>query len=187
MAELFAMWSLLTYLRTNLNLLLHTTMKKSLKPVDSKKNPGLSKLPTEVRNKMGYAKKGMKMTYADGGSMAPKPVKVKKSMEQIKKEAPSMTYSRNMAPTTPVKKTMSSKYAPSVDAAGNPMSTFAKGGKKWIKDAIKNPGAFTKKAKSAGMSTSAYANKVTKPGSKASTTTKRQANLAKTLSKMKKK
>jgi len=30
----------------------------SLKPVDASKNPGLSKLPTEVRNKMGYAKKG---------------------------------------------------------------------------------------------------------------------------------
>jgi len=32
--------------------------KKNLKPVDKKKNPGLAKLPTEVRNKMGYMKKG---------------------------------------------------------------------------------------------------------------------------------
>ena len=31
---------------------------KNLKPVDKKKNPGLSKLPTKVRNKMGYMKKG---------------------------------------------------------------------------------------------------------------------------------
>jgi hypothetical protein len=30
----------------------------SLKEVDSSENPGLSKLPTEVRNKMGYMKKG---------------------------------------------------------------------------------------------------------------------------------
>jgi hypothetical protein len=30
----------------------------SLKPVDSSKNPGLAKLPTAVRNKMGYQKKG---------------------------------------------------------------------------------------------------------------------------------
>ena len=29
-----------------------------MKAVDSKKNPGLAKLPTEVRNKMGYMKKG---------------------------------------------------------------------------------------------------------------------------------
>jgi hypothetical protein len=30
----------------------------SLKPVNPSTNPGLSKLPTEVRNKMGYQKKG---------------------------------------------------------------------------------------------------------------------------------
>jgi len=29
-----------------------------MKPVDTKKNPGLAKLPTAVRNKMGYMKKG---------------------------------------------------------------------------------------------------------------------------------
>jgi hypothetical protein len=56
--------------------------------------------------------------------------------------------------------------------------------KRWIKGAIKRPGAFTAKAKRAGMSTSAYARKVTKSGSQASTRTKRQANLSKTLGKM---
>jgi len=30
----------------------------SMKSVDSSKNPGLAKLPTEIRNKMGYMKKG---------------------------------------------------------------------------------------------------------------------------------
>lgn len=30
----------------------------SLKAVDTAKNPGLSKLPTDVRNKMGYMKNG---------------------------------------------------------------------------------------------------------------------------------
>jgi hypothetical protein len=30
----------------------------ALKPVDKDSNPGLAKLPTEVRNKMGYMKKG---------------------------------------------------------------------------------------------------------------------------------
>lgn len=58
--------------------------------------------------------------------------------------------------------------------------------KKWIQKAIKHPGAFTKKAESAGKSVSAYAKQVTKKGSKASATTKRQANLAKTLSKLRK-
>jgi len=57
----------------------------------------------------------------------------------------------------------------------------------WIKGAIKKPGAFKAKAKKAGMSTGAYAKKVTKPGSKATASTKRQANLAKTLGRMRKK
>jgi len=35
------------------------TIKKSLKAVDSSKKPGLAKLPTEVRNKMGYAQNGI--------------------------------------------------------------------------------------------------------------------------------
>jgi len=59
--------------------------------------------------------------------------------------------------------------------------------KKWIQGAIKHPGAFKAKAKAAGMSTSAYASKVLKKGSGASTATKKQASLAKTLGKMRKK
>ena len=34
---------------------------KTMKPVDASKNPGLSKLPTEVRNKMGYMEDGGKV------------------------------------------------------------------------------------------------------------------------------
>ena len=37
----------------------------NMKPVDSEENPGLSKLPTEVRNKMGYMKKGGKVKHDD--------------------------------------------------------------------------------------------------------------------------
>tara|TARA_R100000687_G_C6300910_1_gene95859 strand:+ start:133 stop:327 length:195 start_codon:yes stop_codon:yes gene_type:complete len=59
--------------------------------------------------------------------------------------------------------------------------------KKWIKGAIKRPGAFRAKAKKSGMSTSAYAKKVLSKGSKASTRTKRQASLAQTLGKLRKK
>lgn len=47
-----------------------------------------------------------------------------------------------------------------------------------MKIKIKRPGAFTAKAKAAGMSVSAYATKVLKPGSKASALTKKQANFA---------
>ena len=62
----------------------------ALKEVDSSDNPGLSKLPTEVRNKMGYMKKGGMakkkmnmggMAYKEGGMMD------KKDMAQDKKTA----------------------------------------------------------------------------------------------------
>jgi len=37
-------------------------MGGSLKPVDKTEKPGLAKLPTSVRNKMGYQKNGGKMS-----------------------------------------------------------------------------------------------------------------------------
>ena len=45
------------------------TIKKSLKAVDSSKKPGLAKLPTEVRNKMGYQKDGGKTKMKAGGML----------------------------------------------------------------------------------------------------------------------
>ena len=39
----------------------------SLKSVDKEKNPGLAKLPTKVRNKMGYMKKGGRVRKFGGG------------------------------------------------------------------------------------------------------------------------
>jgi hypothetical protein len=54
----------------------------------------------------------------------------------------------------------------------------------WIADATKNKGGFKKKATAHDMSVAEYAAEVTKEGSKATTKTKRQANLAKTLQKM---
>jgi hypothetical protein len=55
--------------------------------------------------------------------------------------------------------------------------------KKWIQKAIKpeNRGKFTAQAKKAGMSVSEFADKALSKKSRASTTTKRRANLAKTL------
>lgn len=46
---------------------------------------------------------------------------------------------------------------------------------------IKHPGAFSAKAKKAGMSTGEMADKVTAPGSKESAATKKQAVLADNL------
>lgn len=57
-------------------------------------------------------------------------------------------------------------------------------GKKWIKGAIKHPGAFTKKAKAHNMSTSAFAKKVLANKDDFPAKTEKQAQLAKTLGKM---
>lgn len=54
----------------------------------------------------------------------------------------------------------------------------------WIAGAIKHPGAFSRKAKKAHKTTNQYAHSVLKKGSHSSDTTKRQARLALTLSKM---
>jgi hypothetical protein len=67
-----------------------------LKPVDSSKNPGLAKLPTEVRNKMGYMKNGGKAkpgTKEQRSAIAKKAIKGKdmgkpgKGFEKIAEKA----------------------------------------------------------------------------------------------------
>ena len=60
---------------------------------------------------------------------------------------------------------------------------MARAKKKWIQGAIKRPGALKRKAKRAGMSTSAYATKHAHDKGR----TGRQARLAKTLGKMRRK
>jgi hypothetical protein len=42
-------------------------------PVDKSKNPGLAKLPTDVRNKMGFMKKGGRVGLKEGSKGAIKP------------------------------------------------------------------------------------------------------------------
>jgi len=74
-----------------------------------------------------------------------------------------------------------------IKKGGSIDSAKMKKGGNWIQGAIKRPGAFSAKAKAAGKSTAAYAKSVLKEGSKASTRTKRQAALAQTLGKMRKK
>ncbi len=65
-----------------------------LKEVDSDSNPGLAKLPTEVRNKMGYMKKG-----GEAKAM------VKKEVEFMKKKgAPKSMIKHEMAEAKGMKK-----------------------------------------------------------------------------------
>lgn len=59
--------------------------------------------------------------------------------------------------------------------------------KKWIQEATsEHPGAFSKKAEKAGVSTSEYAAQVTANPDNYDERTVKQANLAKTLSKLRK-
>lgn len=63
---------------------------------------------------------------------------------------------------------------------------MAEGGK-WIQEATsKHPGAFSKKAEEAGMTTAEYADKVTANPDEYDPKTVKQANLAKTLTKLRK-
>jgi hypothetical protein len=60
-----------------------------MKPVDMKKNPGVAKLPTAVRNKMGFMKKGGE-THAEKGEMkkdvAQDKAMIKKAFKQHDKQ-----------------------------------------------------------------------------------------------------
>jgi hypothetical protein len=58
---------------------------------------------------------------------------------------------------------------------------------KWIQGAIKRPGALTEKAEKAGMTVKEYTAKVKANPEKYDERTRRQANLARTLSKLRKK
>ena len=72
-------------------------------------------------------------------------------------------------------------YAGCMECGG---SVKMKSGGKWIQNAIRKPGSFTAQAKRAGMSVSAFRNKVLANKGDFSSTTVRRANLAKTLSRM---
>ena len=65
-----------------------------------------------------------------------------------------------------------------------PEQEMAEDGEKWIQGAIKHPGAFTKKASSHGMTPKEFANKVLAHKADYPAKTEKQAQLAKTLSKM---
>lgn len=58
---------------------------------------------------------------------------------------------------------------------------------KWIQGAIKRPGALTKKAEEAGMTVKEYTARVKANPEQYDERTRRQANLARTLGKLRKK
>ena len=72
----------------------------AMKPVDEAKNPGLSKLPSEVRNKMGYMKKGGKPKSGLAVMIAiGSPMKGEKPMKKpVKKMGGGMMYANGGKP-----------------------------------------------------------------------------------------
>jgi len=70
----------------------------AMKPVDKSKNPGLAKLPTQVRNKMGYMKDGGKVkSKGSGHPLAGREGNVKhklKSQKELKKITDSDAYKK---------------------------------------------------------------------------------------------
>ena len=68
--------------------------------------------------------------------------------------------------------------------SGSQIAPMEEEGGNWIKGAIKHPGAFTKKAKSHGMTPSQFRDKVLAHKEDYPAKTEKQAQLAKTLSKM---
>ena len=78
---------------------------------------------------------------------------------------------------------LKNSYSTCMSCGGKKM----KSGGKWIQKAVsKNPGSFTAQAKKAGMSVPAFRDKVLSNKGAYSSTTVKRANLAKTLSKMRK-
>jgi len=58
----------------------------NLKPVDAKKNPGLAKLPTPVRNRMGFAKKGKQVSESMGEDRTSVPAEYSAKAQSKKKK-----------------------------------------------------------------------------------------------------
>ena len=85
----------------NYSLLKYSGKKEGgiMKPVDAKKNPGMAKLPTAVRNKMGYMKEGGKADMSQDKKMVKKAVGMHdKQMHGGKKTDMSMLKKGGMAP-----------------------------------------------------------------------------------------
>jgi hypothetical protein len=70
----------------------------AMKPVDESSNPGLSKLPTEVRNKMGYMKKGGKPKASGLSVMIAIGSPMKGEKKPVKKMGGGMMYANGGKP-----------------------------------------------------------------------------------------
>ncbi len=115
-------------------------MGGSLKPVDKAKNPGLAKLPTPVRNKMGYQKYGGDVDMMQAGGV------VKSQPKRVGPVDPDGAYTKVQERTLAGKKAAAPKLVKDKELDASPLERrqagdVAKNGK-WIQKAIKKPGAL---------------------------------------------
>jgi hypothetical protein len=144
-----------------------------LKPVDQENNPGLAKLPENVRNKMGYMKEG---------GMAKK-TKAEKKVGKVMGE-----FKEGKLKSSSGQKVTNRKQAVAIALSEAGMSKkMQEGGmakkEKWIQEAIKKPGALRKTLKvkeGEKISEKELAKAAKAPGK-----TGQRARLAQTLKKMK--
>ena len=145
----------------------------AMKPVDMKKNPGMAKLPTAVRNKMGYMKKGgmaddakedMKMDKAQDKAMIKKAfrqhdmqehkggkgtsLKLAKGGMDMKKKSvnPAMAMMAGRAMRTPAPAPMRAPMGP-MAAPAAPMAGMGMGMKSGGRTPVKGDHDCQKKAK----------------------------------------
>ena len=157
-------------------------MGGSLKPVDKAKNPGLAKLPTPVRNKMGYQKYGGDVDMMQAGGVV-------KPGKRVGPVDPNGAWTKVQERTLAGAKVNKVPLTKDKELDASPLERkqagdVAKNGK-WIQKAIKKPGALraqlgAKKGEPIPAAKLAAAAK--KPGKLG-----QRARLAQTLKKMKKK
>lgn len=156
-----------------------TSVKHSLKEYFEQIDEMMTQQPIPVVGKEGSTQQtGAGFLHIDDNSPAGQAMKdaISKLAQQKKAQI--------VVPTQGQKSGTQQPTATSGGATNQP-AMAEEGGEKWIQKAIKHPGAFTKKAKAAGMSTSAFANKVLSNKEDYPAKTEKQANLAKTLGKLK--
>lgn len=102
----------------------------SLKSVDAEENPGLAKLPTNVRNKMGYAKKGGEVKKYNAGKSVSNEIARESTLgKPITSQQKEMVKEQSTKPGTldfPYSKTTSKKYSEMKKGGG--VKKYANGG-----------------------------------------------------------
>ena len=145
-------------------------MGGKMKPVDKKKNPGLAKLPTEVRNKMGFMKKGgdVKMTKKERDFIAnafqPKTPKERKAaaIDKVKRENKSQFNQERKKESSRKLKEIHSKFKPGMPMlkkGGSAKKAVTEGMKKAAKTAAGLGAAIAKVKKKQGKKAGGMAKK----------------------------